>query len=243
VKRIFIPTVNGSDWQRLLAQPKLQWKKGASAMTAAAAWEDAGDGLPKEIATTLQSSNERALQDLRLLAAFLEWEVSLEGGETASHTDVLALARSNLGLCVIAVEAKVNESFGSLLRQKRFKASVGQLRRLEYLQSVLDTPHFDDLIRYQLIHRTASALLTAREFQAQAAVMLVYCFGDKTNLKSDFDAFCNALSAQSLSAGVCVAPRFSAPRLYMAWCDGNRKYLDVELPSLKEDYWQRATQL
>ena len=33
MKRIFIPTETGSDWQGLLAKPKLHWKKGASAMT------------------------------------------------------------------------------------------------------------------------------------------------------------------------------------------------------------------
>ncbi len=232
MKRIFIPTKTGSDWQRLLAKPKLHWKKGASAMTAAAAWEDTGGTLPQEIATALHSSSDEALQDLRLLAAIPEWEVSLEGGETASHTDVLALARNNKGLCVIAVEAKVNEDFGPLLKDKRAEASAGQGKRLDYLHSLLGVAHFDDLIRYQLLHRTASALLAAREFHAQAAVMLVHSFGDKPNLRGDFDAFCNALGTKQLSSGVHVAPTFSSPRLYVAWCSGNRKYLDVELPSL-----------
>jgi len=231
VKRIFIPTKTGTDWQGLLAKPKLHWKKGASAMTAAAAWEDAGNALPKEIAATLNSSGDEPLHDLKLLAAFPEWEVSLEGGETASHTDLLALARNEKGLCVIAVEAKVDEDFGPLLRDKRAEASAGQGKRLDYLHSMLGVPHFDDLIRYQLLHRTASALLTAREFHAQAAVMLVHSFGDKPTLRADFDAFCNALSTRQLSSGVHVAPTFSSPRLYIGWCSGNRKYLDVELPS------------
>lgn len=106
-------------------------------MTAAAAWEDAGGALPQEIATALDSSSDETLQDLKLLAAIPEWEVSLEGGETASHTDVLALARNDKGLCVIAVEAKVNEDFGPLLKEKRAEASVGQGKRLDYLHSLL----------------------------------------------------------------------------------------------------------
>lgn len=232
MKRIFIPTKTGSDWQALLAKPKLHWKKGASAMTSAAAWEDAGGALPEEIATALHSSSDDALQDLKLLAAIPEWEVILEGGETASHTDVLALARNNKGLCVIAVEAKVNEDFGPLLKDKRAEASKGQGKRLDRLHSLLGVPHFDDLIRYQLLHRTASALLTAREFHAQAAVMLVQSFGDKPNLRADFDAFCNALGVKQLSFGVHVASKFSSPHLYLVWCSGNRKYLNVELPSV-----------
>jgi hypothetical protein len=234
MKRIFIPTKNGSDWQGLLAKRKLHWKKGASAMTAAAAWEDAGGALPQEITIALNSSSDESLQDLRLLAAIPEWEVSLEGGETASHTDILALARNDKGLCVIAVEAKVNEDFGPLLKDKRGEASVGQGKRLDYLHSLLGVTHFDDLIRYQLLHRTASALLTAREFHAQVAVMLVHSFGDKPSLRADFDAFCNALATKQLSSGVYIAPTFSSPRLYMAWCSGNRKYLDVDLPSVFE---------
>jgi hypothetical protein len=38
MKRIFIPTRGGSDWQRLLAKPMYHWKKGKSAMTDAASF-------------------------------------------------------------------------------------------------------------------------------------------------------------------------------------------------------------
>jgi hypothetical protein len=231
MKRIFIPTESGTDWQRLLAKPKLHWKKGASAMTAAAAWEDARDRLPPEIETALDSANDEMLQGLKLLAAIPEWEVNLEGGETASHTDVLALASNDHGLCVIAVEAKVNEGFGPLLKDKRAEPSAGQSRRLDCLHSLLGVGHLDDLIRYQLLHRAASALLTAQKFHAHAAVMLVHSFGDKPSLRADFDAFCSALGTKQLSSEVYVAPKFSAPRLYVAWCSGDHKYLEVELPS------------
>jgi hypothetical protein len=62
--------------------------------------------------------------------------------------------------------------------------------------------------------------------------MVVHSFGDKPNLRAEFDGFCNALGTKQLSRGVHVAPKFSSPSLYMAWCSGNRKYLDVELPSI-----------
>jgi hypothetical protein len=103
LKRIFVPTQTGSDWQRLLAKPTLHWKKGRSAMTTAASWEDANDALPKEITAILESSLDEDIVGLKLLEAIPEWQVALEGGETASHTDVLALTRNDRGLCVIAV--------------------------------------------------------------------------------------------------------------------------------------------
>jgi len=231
MKRIFVPTKTGSDWQRLLAKPVLHWKKGRSAMAAAASWESASDAFPPEIAAILESSLVEDLVGLKLLAAIPEWEVPLEGGETASHTDVLALARNERGLCVIAVEAKVDEDFGPLLKDKRAEASSGQHDRLTYLHSVLGVSSLDDNIRYQLLHRTASAILTAREFHAHAAVMLVQSFGRRASLREDFDSFCRSLGAQDLPGGMKVMRSFSHPGLFVGWCNGDNQFLDVELPS------------
>jgi hypothetical protein len=231
MKRILTPTRTGSDWQRLLAKPTLHWKKGKSAMTAAASWEHAADTFPVEIGALLNASLDEGLVGLRLLAAIPEWEVPLEGGETASHTDVLALARNDQGLCVIAVEAKVDEDFGPLLKDKRAEASSGQHARLEYLHSLLGVTKLEDSVRYQLLHRTASALLTAREFHAHAAVMMVQSFGKRASLHGDFDAFCRALSAEDLPGGIRVVRSFRQPRLFLGWCIGDPQFLEVELPS------------
>ena len=67
MKRVFVPTQTGTDWQRLLAKPELHWKTGASAMTAAAAWEVAADALPGEVTRLLDSSQEPLLMRQRLL--------------------------------------------------------------------------------------------------------------------------------------------------------------------------------
>jgi hypothetical protein len=230
LKRIFISTRTGSDWQRLLAKPQLHWKKGRSAMTAAASWEDANGALPPEIASLLNASLDDDLSGLKLLAAIPEWEVSLEGGDTTSHTDVLALAQNSRGLCVIAVEAKVDEDFGPLVKDKRVGASDGQGKRLDYLKSLLGLKTLDDAIRYQLLHRTASAILTARDFHAGVAVMMVQSLGTKLSLREDFDAFCRALDAQKLPGGMAVVCPFSEPRLFLGWCKGDARFLDIDPP-------------
>ena len=231
MKRIFVPTRDGADWQRLLAKPKLHWKKGASAMTAAACWEDAQGRLPGEIELLLSSSTVPALQGLSLLAAMPEWEVRLPGGETTSNTDILALCRNDQGLCVLAVEAKVLEDFGPLVGEKRSSASENQRLRLEYLHRLLRVDHFDDAIRYQLLHRTASALLTAIDFHAATAVMLVHAFDTPVERKTDFAAFCNALAANQVAADIVAVPNFTMPTLYLAWCDGNSEFRKTLLGS------------
>jgi hypothetical protein len=112
MKRIFVPTQSGSDWQRLLGKPELHWKMGRSAMSAAACWEEANPKLPPEVSRLLDASNDAALLDLELLMAIPEWEVDLPGGKRPSQTDVLALARNPKSLVVLGVEAKVDETFG-----------------------------------------------------------------------------------------------------------------------------------
>ena len=202
-------------------------------MTTAAYWEASGNELPKEIRKTLEVSREKNLVGLRLLAAFPEYEVDLPGGSRSSHTDVLALARNDEGLVVLAVEAKVDETFGPTLGKKRVDKSTGQSERLDYLHSVLRLQSsLEDGIRYQLLHRTVSALQTADDFHAKTAVMLVLSFSRTRRWHEDFLSFCTAMAATPVSADIYIVSRFDRPRLYLSWCKGDESFLNVKLPNL-----------
>jgi hypothetical protein len=232
MKRIFVPTQSGSDWQRLLAKPELHWKTGRSAMTAAACWEAAVDKLPPEMSTLLNASGEPGLDDLKLLAAIPEWETPLPGGTRSSFTDVLAITRNELGLAVIAVEAKVNEDFGPTVQAKRAEISTGQTVRMDYLHSLLGVDRFDDGIGYQLLHRTASALLAANQFHADVAVMMIHSWGTNPALKQDFQTFCDVLESERLPGGLKVVRRFTAPALFLGWCEGDASFASKVLPPM-----------
>jgi HD superfamily phosphodiesterase len=223
-------SVSGSDWQRLLARPHVHWKKGASAMTTAAAWDAAGDRPPLEVSTLLDSSNDKALQNLKLFAVIPERVGPHEDEETTSHTDVMVLCTNDSGLCVINVEGKVDEDFGPSVEEEKIGASEGQASRLNDLQTLLGVSPFESTIRHQLLRRTAFALLAAREFQARTAVMLIHSFGSKPTLRTDFHTFLTALGAQKISPGLYSVPSFEAPRLLLAWCDGDKRFLEAELP-------------
>ncbi len=232
MKRIFVPTVSGSDWQRLLSKPKLHWKKGYSAMTAAACWEDSQPELPAEIISLLESAEDASLTNLKLLLAIPEWEVELPGGDRPSQTDVLAITKNNNGLVVLCVEAKVEEPFGPTLADKKAGASTGQIDRIEYLEKELGrTSPFPDHIRYQLLHRTVSALLTARDLSAPVGVMLVHSFSQASAWYEDFEAFCKELDGEPLSDNLWQVPGHNKPRLILGWCKGNPAYLETALPS------------
>lgn len=232
MKRIYAPTQSGTDWQRLLGKPKIHWKKGRSAMSAAACWEVSQPGLPPEISALLDSCHDPALSGLDLLLAIPEWEVALPGGETVSQTDVMAICRNDSGLVILGVEAKVDEPFGPTLAEKKSGATPGQLERIAYLEKELGrSSPFGDEIRYQLLHRTVSALLTARAFHAPVAVMLVHSFSQESKWSEDFSAFCAAHTCSQLAPSVFEVLGIAGPRLIVGWCKGDAKFLDVELPS------------
>jgi hypothetical protein len=230
-KQIFIPTESGSDWQRLLAKPDLHWKVGRSAMAAAASWEANAPALSQDIVGVLDAANDPALTELELLAAIPEWEVALPGGTRNSQTDIMAFTRNDRGLVILAVEAKVDEPFGPTVGEKRKGASKGQQERLAYLEKELgcDKP-MDDSIRYQLLHRTVSALLTARSFHASVAVMLVQSFSPESRWREDFDAFAATVSSSQLTPDLYELPSGDGIRLLIGWCRGDEAYLSVELP-------------
>ena len=231
MKRLFVPTQAPSDWQRFLAKPNLHWKKSFSAMTCAACWEAAGDRLPLDITKTIEASGQNDLMGLNLLAAIPEWEVNLPGGRQPSHTDVMALASNSAGLAVIAIEAKVDEPFGPTLGEKRAEKSKGQGERIDFLHATLRLhAPLNDEIRYQLLHRTVSALLTAKDFHALSAIMLVHSFSITGRWRGDFLCFCNAMAAKPLSSDMYLVPSFDSPVLYLGWCKGDKRFLDVELP-------------
>jgi hypothetical protein len=230
MKRIL--AVPGRDWQQLLAKPKLHWAPGKSAMSAAASWEAAAAAsrLPPEISKVLDAANDPDLTGLELVIAVPEWEVPLPGGKTNSCTDVLAVASNVKGLVVIAVEAKVDEEFGPTIGEKRHAASEGQQQRLKFLHRTLGlTKELPDDVRYQLLHRTVSAVLTAKTFHASTAVMIVQSFSPESRWLADYQKFCNSLGACGEADAVVPVPGRSGPRLFLGWCSGEQRFRQVDL--------------
>ena len=71
----------------------------------------------------------------------------------------------------------MNEPFGPTLEDWYSNPSAGKKKRLEYLLELLgfesDIP---GTIRYQLLHRTASAAIEMNCFGTESAAMLVHSF-------------------------------------------------------------------
>ena len=215
--RIYLPATAPQDWQRLLAEPELHWKAGRSAHALAHAWQTA-DGFPADVAA-VNDAGPGHLRDLELLLGLPEHKVPLPGGQRASQTDLFVLARNPAGALVsIAVEGKVSESFGELVADWRREASPGKTQRLTYLCEMLGLEVDEvDGLRYQLLHRTASALIEARRFNAEHAVMLVHSFSPSGEGLNDCAAFANSLGAPLEANSIAAVPDFGDPTLSLGW--------------------------
>jgi len=219
MSRIYVPTSGPEGWRSLLADPQKHWVPGYSARTLAYCWE-AQDGFPPEIATAL--SQVPALAGAQPLLIFPEWKVSLPGGSRPSQNDVWVLAKGASGLISMAVEGKVNEPFDVTLGEWKVDASRGRQTRLEHLQEVLGmTTPFPDSVRYQLLHRAASAVLEAERFGARDAVMLVHSFSPQNLWFEDFASFASALGLKVAVGKVATTAARSGIPLHLGWVHGD----------------------
>ncbi|HZP92019.1 MAG TPA: hypothetical protein VFB20_03935 [Burkholderiales bacterium] len=221
MKRILIPTLGPSDWRRLLADPDTQWQRKASAFELAVSWESAEHserGLPKEVAQALDQ--EPVLADARTLIALPEHKVMLRGRGKPLQSDVWALLLSGSGYVSMAVEGKAREPFASPLTDWLKEASEGKKERLKFLCKTLQVSDQPPLhLRYQLFHRTASAVLEVQRYRAPLAVMMVQSFKIDEESWRDYAAFATLLGATPTRGGVAKAIRKGSVRLFLGWVD------------------------
>ena len=82
-----------------------------------------------------------------------------------------------------------------------------------------------DSIRYQLLHRTASALITAEQFRAVAAVMLVHSFSEQRDGWSDYQSFATLFGVDAREGIVQRLGRDSSIPLFGVWVVGSCSFL------------------
>ena len=216
MSKIFVPTTSVDRWKQLLADPDKQWRTGYSARTLAHCWQEA-DGLPASVQTVFRRWGTEPFNELEVLLVVPEHQVPLPGGSRPSQSDVWVLARGGTDLVSIAVEGKVSEPFGLTLEEWRKDASPGKEERLNFICKQLSlnpSPH--DSIRYQLLHRAASAVVEARRFNAAHAMMLVHSFSPSDEWFDDYEQFLALFGASGAPNTVTSAGKRAGLFLYFA---------------------------
>lgn len=223
VSIIYLPSSSADQWARLLADPDKHWKSGYSARTLAHSWQDAG-GFPTEIRSMLTA--HEPFREITPLLALPEHQVPLPGGTRPSQTDIWVLARAGAQLVSIAVEGKVAEPFGPTLSEWLNGASAGKTERLAFLQQELGLPGaIAGTVRYQLLHRTASAVVEAKRFGATHAVMLVHSFSQSHQWFEDFAAFSQLYGAAAKRERLVSVGTHGGVEIHLGWVCGDAAYL------------------
>jgi hypothetical protein len=222
---ILIPTRSADDWKQFLADER-HWRTGYSARSLAQCWHAAA-GLPPEIQAVLHSTPLFAQAEL--LLAIPEHRVALPGSGRPSQTDLWLLLRTPAALASVAVEGKVAEPFGPTIGEwlgdGGEAANPNKSRRLKGLCELLGLASAAPELRYQLLHRTASAVIEARRFLAAHAVMLVHSFSQQDAWYDDFERFARALDAEPAKGKLTVVPGRTGPTLHLGWVRGDAAHL------------------
>ena len=226
---VYIPARSADDWQQFLADPDKQWRTGFSARATAHAWQEA-EGFPEEITALLASAKDDNLRDAELLLAIPEHKVYFPPTRGhPSQNDVFALAKASNGqLISIAVEAKVSEPFDRTVDDWFGKPTPGKEERLEFLKRKfgIDGKQIGH-IRYQLMHRLASALLEAERFNAKYAVLVIHSFSQSDEWFEDYADFVSLYGQVAVVGKLARLNVGTETRVYAGWARGRAKYLDA----------------
>src|SRR5438045_3818176 len=98
----------------------------------------------------------------------------------------------------MAVEAKAGEGFDRTIAEwlADAKPTSGKPVRLAQLKSILGIgPDCPETLRYQLLHRTASAVREAERFGAAAAILLVQSFSSDRDSAEAYATFVRSWDA------------------------------------------------
>jgi virulence-associated protein VapD len=219
--KYYIPSKGAISWSELLKDPEKQWKQGYSAYELANCWEDAKN-LPSCVERVFTQSQLPLFKDVKILYGFPEYKVALHGGGTSSQNDLYLLAKSNNELLTIMVEGKVSEPFGETVSSwLGNNPSDGKRERLKSLLQLLGLNE-DSVLdkRYQLLHRSGSALLEAQNVNAQNALMLVHSFSEKVKWFEDYAEFVKLFKLTPKKDAIVGPAQIDGVNLYFGWVTG-----------------------
>jgi hypothetical protein len=204
IPRLYVPVLEPGDVVRHLGKKEKHWKAGRSAHALASLWCKHND-FPPNVRAALNSNPQ--FQSAELIDAFLERQVDLGSDGRPSQTDLLVVAGLRPDqLAILAVEGKAGESFSQHVHAWR-DGSEKKEKRLESLCELLGlSPDRAMPLRYQLLHRMASAILEAQRYRTNIAALLVHSFAKDHEGFADFSAFLQAVGFGAPTYGVLVGP-------------------------------------
>jgi len=223
IARLHVPMLAPTDVINHLAKGARHWREGYSAHALATTWFT-HNGLPSAVRNVLET-HER-FRGAELIDAIFERQTDLgDGLRGPSQTDLLAILGVGSSLAIAAVEGKVDEPFGE--RVSEWLTEGTRRTRLNRLTEKLGLGSRDvSMLRYQLLHRTMSAVYEAERYRAPTAVMIVHSFSAKSSGWVDFEAFVGALGLTANRDELVGPKRAGTVELFLGWASDRLPAVD-----------------
>lgn len=221
---IYAPISDPAAWQKLLADPEKHWRQGYSARALAHCWLAAGGKFPPEVSRVFIDSKIDALIGIEPLLALIEHKVGMSGKGYPSHNDLFVLAKASGQLVCLAIEGKVDEEFDATVEKWNDKTS--KQKRLNYILNMIGLSGIScDHVRYQLLHRMASAVIESVRFGSSHAVMLIHSFSPTNKWFGDYQAFLDLYGKQGQMDELVFLRNVNGINLYAGWVCGDKEFL------------------
>ncbi|MEX0720951.1 MAG: hypothetical protein WD059_09800 [Balneolaceae bacterium] len=213
---------NPESWKDVVTEKN--WKKGRSAYLTAHHW-GSKNKIPKFITKVINDSKIDSLMGLKGQFCIVEKPTFLDTYKAPSFTDVFVYAiNKNEDKVLLGVEAKVDESFGSVVKNwvnVKGERKPSRINRLEFLCEKLQlsaTQTFD--IRYQLLHRFAALIIESEKENSSTNILLIHSFGDneRKNL-DDFKRFLTLFNVKEFGVNKIFGPilNINGRDFYTGW--------------------------
>jgi hypothetical protein len=242
IPRFHVPLIEPEDVVRHLGAEERHWKEGRSAHALSHAW-CARNGVPEAIRAMF--ADDQLFRSAELVDAFLERKIDIGSADRPSQTDLLAIIGLEQRIAVFAVEGKAGEPFGPLVSEW-LDGSEGKLNRLRVLCHTLGIdPGRAGSLRYQLLHRTASAIYEAKRYRTDLAGMVVHSFAEDRASRTDFFTFAEALGLKDADSGKLLGPVLcEGVSLLVGWAqdEAPRGSTPIEYLDALHDYASRLSQ-
>lgn len=191
-------------------------------------------GIP-ERQVPLPGRGKASCSDLFVLAKSSGDLVSITvEGKVAESFDVLVsewLLRKSVPETVtteVAPTGEEVEAVATPTAPHKSGPSAGKLKRLAYLCQMLGVDEEAVRpLRYQLLHRTVSALIEAERFNAPHALMLVHSFSQTCEWFDDYKNFATALGVAVEPNAIAYVGKRAGVELYLGWATGEAEFLTV----------------
>jgi hypothetical protein len=184
----------------------LHWQDGRSAKECAKAWLCTGQPkMPEELQRLLESNEDTKAFTAQVVIPEYVTKLDDYKGNGRNH-DLIVMGEAVEKRTLIAIEAKVDETFGAITSEYVARSKAKNPRsmvpnRVNQLSQALFGTREEGSIRYQLIHAVAATLIEAKVQGAERAIFVVHQLmstrmdvSKALNNKADFVQFVEKLT-------------------------------------------------